>query len=292
MKNTVGAKVAIGVCALVMGIAVWAQPGQPDAPAVPAAVSASAAADVGAQGVPAILASAQAPVPVASAPAVAAPAPLTRPALVAQSSLNGADTAWMMTATALVLLMTLPGIALFYGGMVRKKSVINTMASVVAIAAVVTLLWFAFGYSLAFTPGNGWIGGTSRFWFEGLSYLKDAGEGVGQPHRPEHSGIGVLNVPADLCHHHAGTDCWCVRGADEVFGDAVVHRALVPAGVRTCGALGLGTGGLDRADGRAGFCRWHGGACQRRHRRPDVCVFHRTAAGAMVERPSSRSTSA
>ena len=142
----------------------------------PAAVSASAAADVGAQGVPAILASAQAPVPVASAPAVAAPAPLTRPALVAQSSLNGADTAWMMTATALVLLMTLPGIALFYGGMVRKKSVINTMASVVAIAAVVTLLWFAFGYSLAFTPGNGWIGGTSRFWFEGLSYLKDAGK--------------------------------------------------------------------------------------------------------------------
>ena len=176
MKNTVGAKVAIGVCALVMGIAVWAQPGQPDAPAVPAAVSASAAADVGAQGVPAILASAQAPVPVASAPAVAAPAPLTRPALVAQSSLNGADTAWMMTATALVLLMTLPGIALFYGGMVRKKSVINTMASVVAIAAVVTLLWFAFGYSLAFTPGNGWIGGTSRFWFEGQSYLKDAGK--------------------------------------------------------------------------------------------------------------------
>jgi Amt family ammonium transporter len=59
---------------------------------------------------------------------------------------------------------------------VRKKSVINTMASVVAIAAVVTLLWFAFGYSLAFTPGNGWIGGTSRFWFEGLSYLKDAGK--------------------------------------------------------------------------------------------------------------------
>jgi Amt family ammonium transporter len=176
MTNTVGAKVAIGVCALVMGIAVWAQPGQPDAPAVPAAVSASAAADVGAQGVPAILASAQAPVPVASAPAVAAPAPLTRPGLVAQSSLNGADTAWMMTATAFVLLMTLPGIALFYGGMVRKKSVINTMASVVAIAAVVTLLWFAFGYSLAFTPGNGWIGGTSRFWFEGLSYLKAAGK--------------------------------------------------------------------------------------------------------------------
>jgi Amt family ammonium transporter len=176
MTNTVGAKVAIGVCALVMGIAVWAQPGQPDAPAVPAAVSASAAADVGAQGVPAILASAQAPVPVASAPAIAAPGPLTRPALVAQSSLNGADTAWMMTSTALVLLMTLPGIALFYAGMVRKKSVINTMACVVAIAAMVSLLWFAVGYSWAFTPGSSWLGGSDRLWFSGLEYLKEGGK--------------------------------------------------------------------------------------------------------------------
>ena len=55
-------------------------------------------------------------------------------------SLNAADTAWMMTSTALVLLMTLPGIALFYAGMVRKKSVINTMASVVAIAGLLSLL--------------------------------------------------------------------------------------------------------------------------------------------------------
>ena len=65
----------------------------------------------------------------------------------------------MMTSTALVLLMTLPGIALFYGGMVRKKNVLNTMASVVAVAALVSLLWFAVGYSLAFTPGSGWLGG-------------------------------------------------------------------------------------------------------------------------------------
>ena len=82
----------------------------------------------------------------------------------------------MMTSTALVLLMTLPGIALFYGGMVRKRSVINTMASVVAIAALVSILWFAVGYSVAFTPGNGWIGGTDRLWFSGLDYLKDAGK--------------------------------------------------------------------------------------------------------------------
>ena len=60
----------------------------------------------------------------------------------------------MLTSTALVLLMTLPGLALFYAGMVRRKSVLNTMASVVAIAALVSLLWFAVGYSLAFTPNT------------------------------------------------------------------------------------------------------------------------------------------
>lgn len=118
-------------------------------------------------------------VPVAQVPAAPAPkppAPPSRPGLVAQDSLNAADTGWMMTSTALVLLMTLPGIALFYGGMVRKKNVINTMAAVVAIAALVSLLWFAAGYSLAFTPGNGLIGGTDRMWFAGLDYLKESGK--------------------------------------------------------------------------------------------------------------------
>ena len=103
-------------------------------------------------------------------------APVTRPTLMPQATLNAADTAWMMTSTALVLLMTLPGIALFYAGMVRKKSVINTMACVVAIAAMVSLLWFAVGYSWAFTPGNGWLGDGSRLWFEGLDYLKEPGK--------------------------------------------------------------------------------------------------------------------
>jgi Amt family ammonium transporter len=59
--------------------------------------------------------------------------------------------------------------------MVRRKSVLNTMASVLAVAALVSLLWFAVGYSLAFTPGNGLIGGTGRLWFEGMAYLKDSG---------------------------------------------------------------------------------------------------------------------
>jgi ammonium transporter, Amt family len=111
-----------------------------------------------------------------AAQAQTAAAALTKPGMVSQDSISAADTSWMMTSTALVLLMTLPGIALFYGGMVRKKSVINTMASVVAIAAVISLLWFAVGYSLAFTPGSPWLGGTERMWFSGLGYLKDAGQ--------------------------------------------------------------------------------------------------------------------
>ncbi len=114
----------------------------------------------------------------ALATAAVAAAPLTQPGRVAAATLNGADTAWMMTSTALVLLMTLPGIALFYGGMVRRKSVLNVMACVVAVCAIVSLLWFAVGYSIAFTPGSGALGqvlgGTGRLWFAGLDYVKDA----------------------------------------------------------------------------------------------------------------------
>ena len=120
----------------------------------------------------------------ASASLLLPAAALATPTLVNQTTVNAADTAWMMTSTALVLLMTLPGIALFYGGMVRRKSVINTMASVVAIAAVVSLLWFALGYSLAFTPGSGFLGGTTQFWFEGLDYLKEAGTVAVSPIAP------------------------------------------------------------------------------------------------------------
>lgn len=114
--------------------------------------------------------------------AISAPTPgvLTQPGLVDSATLNGADTAWMMTSTALVLLMTLPGIALFYGGMVRRKSVLNVLACVVVICAVVSILWFAVGYSLAFTPGTGalspYIGGAERLWFAGLDYVKDSGK--------------------------------------------------------------------------------------------------------------------
>jgi Amt family ammonium transporter len=158
---------------------VLTQASEPSAERAVPAVSVSAASLL----VPAASASAPAAAPVKApaAPLVAASAPapvvLTHPGLVNATTINTADTAWMMTATALVLLMTLPGIALFYGGMVRRKSVLNVMACVVATCAIVSVLWFAVGYSIAFTPGSGllggYIGGTERLWFAGLDYVKD-----------------------------------------------------------------------------------------------------------------------
>jgi Amt family ammonium transporter len=137
--------------------------------------AAPAAAAVASEAPAAIATPAPAAAPAAAVEAPPPPPAPTKPFMAKQDTINAADTAWMMTSTALVLLMTLPGIALFYGGMVRKKSVINTMASVVAVAGLLSLLWFAVGYSLAFTPGSAWLGGSERMWFSGLSYMKEAG---------------------------------------------------------------------------------------------------------------------
>jgi Amt family ammonium transporter len=86
--------------------------------------------------------------------------------------LDTGNTAWMLTATALVLMMTIPGLALFYGGMVRKKNVLATVMQSFAICCLVTVLWFAVGYSLAFSDGgaaNAWIGGFSKLFHQGIT---------------------------------------------------------------------------------------------------------------------------
>ncbi|HEY1075137.1 MAG TPA: ammonium transporter [Fontimonas sp.] len=87
---------------------------------------------------------------------------------LAQSELSGGDTAWVMTSTALVLFMSLPGLALFYGGLVRAKNVLSVLMQCFAIVCVVSIIWLAFGYSLAFAPGNGFIGGLSKAFFNGV----------------------------------------------------------------------------------------------------------------------------
>ena len=86
----------------------------------------------------------------------------------AADTLDKGDTAWMLVATVLVLFMTIPGIALFYAGMARKKNILGTIAQDFAICGVVTILWFVIGYSLAFSEGNSFIGGLSFLGMQGI----------------------------------------------------------------------------------------------------------------------------
>ena len=91
------------------------------------------------------------------------------PALAEEAPvLNSGDTAWMMTSTALVLFMTLPGLALFYGGLVRRKNVLSVLAQCLGIAGLATIMWWAFGYSLSFSGEGKFIGDLGAVFFKGL----------------------------------------------------------------------------------------------------------------------------
>lgn len=90
------------------------------------------------------------------------------------SELSAGDTAWVMVSALLVLFMTMPGLALFYAGMVRKKNVLATMVQSIAVACLISLLWMCFGYSLAFTSNNSFIGGTERFFLNGLNVFSES----------------------------------------------------------------------------------------------------------------------
>jgi Amt family ammonium transporter len=103
-------------------------------------------------------------------PAEAAP---TEPTLMSADKISAGDTAWMLTSTALVLMMSIPGLALFYGGMVRKKNVLATLMQTFAITCLVTLLWWLIGYSWAFTPGSPFLGSASRAFFNGMTFIHD-----------------------------------------------------------------------------------------------------------------------
>jgi len=100
---------------------------------------------------------------------------IARPTRVPFAQVSAGDTAWMISASALVLLMTVPGLALFYAGMVRKKNMLATMAQSFAICALVSVLWFVAGYSLAFMPGTPWLGDLSSVFMQTIAYDKLAG---------------------------------------------------------------------------------------------------------------------
>jgi Amt family ammonium transporter len=115
------------------------------------------------------------PLLLAAAPLLAddAPAAPTAPFITTADKISAGDTAWMLASTALVLLMTIPGLALFYAGMVRKKNVLGTALQSFVITCLVTVLWVVIGYSLAFTPGTPWLGGLSRILLNGMMFDKN-----------------------------------------------------------------------------------------------------------------------
>src|ERR1700678_3269123 len=155
-----------------------APPAPAAAPAAPAATAAPAAAAAAKPAPPATPACAGAVAAIpetdkfAAVPAV--------PAVLTNCTPSGGDTAWMLTSMALVLMMTIPGLGLFYGGMVRKKNVGDTVMTSFAITCLVTVLYAVVTYSMSFTGGSGFIGGLSRAFLQGI--LSDVNNGgIGNP---------------------------------------------------------------------------------------------------------------
>ena len=164
------ASLIVGLSLLAGGIAAVAQTAAPDATTATATQSVTAAAPEAAKP-----AEAAAPV-TAAAPATAAPAVVAAPATVAAPAAavvsapvpNKGDTGWMMVSTLLVILMVVPGLALFYGGLVRSKNMLSVLMQVMVTFSLIVVLWFIYGYSLAFTEGNAFFGGFDRLFMKGV----------------------------------------------------------------------------------------------------------------------------
>src|SRR5215470_15066014 len=114
-----------------------------------------------------------------SAPLACAGNPDPRFAVLENCAPNPGDTAWMLTSVALVLMMTIPGLGLFYGGMVRKKNVGDTVMTSFAVTCLISILWLVCTYSLAFRAGTPFIGGIDRAFLQGI--VSDISKGIGNP---------------------------------------------------------------------------------------------------------------
>ena len=145
MKKWFTSLLSAGLLLMAVGMSpvVSAEDAQPAA-ATSAAATAPAAADA----------------PAPASPAEAAPAAPTP---------NKGDTTWMMVATLLVIMMSIPGLALFYGGLVRSKNMLSVLMQVMMIFGLITVLWFIYGYSLAFTEGSSFFGSFHRLFMKGMT---------------------------------------------------------------------------------------------------------------------------
>ncbi len=149
--------VLLAACAIGTGSLAWAEDAPAQATATTTAPAATPAVDAAAAPAAATIA---APAPAEAAPVAAAPTP------------NKGDTAWMLMSTALVLLMSVPALALFYGGLVRTKNMLSVLMQVFVVFSLITVLWCVYGYSLAFTEGSGatsaYFGGFDRLFLKGV----------------------------------------------------------------------------------------------------------------------------
>ncbi|MET3513653.1 Amt family ammonium transporter [Pseudacidovorax sp. 1753] len=146
---------ALGLSVLTAGVSSFAQAPAASTEAPAASAPAAAAPAAAAPAAPAAAAPAAAP---ADAAAAAAPAP----------KIDKGDVAWMLVSTLLVILMTVPGLALFYGGLVRSKNMLSVLMQVFVTFSLIVVLWCIYGYSLAFTEGNAFIGGFDRLFMKGI----------------------------------------------------------------------------------------------------------------------------
>lgn len=210
--------------------------------------------------------------PVVAEPVVAEAVVEKAPAVAEAPVLNSGDTAWVIVATALVLLMTIPGLALFYGGMVRRKNVLSTMMHSFATVALVSVLWVVAGYSLAFSDGNWFVGGLDKMMLGGVG-VSTLWTGYTIPEslfmlfqmtfaiitvaiisgsvaeRMKFSsfltfaGIWVLAVYAPVCHWVWASTGWLYgAGALDFAGGTVVHINAGVAGLVAAYMIGNRTG--------------------------------------------------
>ena len=189
--------------------------------------------------------------------------------------LDTGNTAWMIMSTVLVLLMSIPGIALFYGGLVRQKNVLSIIMQTMLIVGVISLLWVGIGYSWAF--GTGFkesgnplfavIGGFDKAFLAGITPATLTATGIpelvyrrlrqgiscrhnaGHAHRNGHSRTGVCHVSVHVRLDHTGTDTGCFCRKDKIQRLYGVHHPLDHIGLFPHGSLGMGRR-LPARDGR------------------------------------------
>ncbi|MFT9398685.1 ammonium transporter [Acetobacter sp.] len=116
----------------------------------------------------------------------------------AAPAIDSGDTAWMLMSTALVLMMTIPGLALFYAGMVRKKNVLATLMQSFALCCIMSIVWMVAGYSLAFTTGSPWIGGLSRLFLNGLGAHIHNGADIGFTLGADSPNATTMTIPESI----------------------------------------------------------------------------------------------